>query len=78
MTTGRWAERARAQTRLLHGRVTVGVRRRTRGSVMIASYSMGVDDHLKHCVVDAARLGGSEADAKLDEASQAIARLVRS
>jgi DNA-binding FrmR family transcriptional regulator len=37
-----------------------------------------LDDHLRHCVVDAARLGGSEADAKLAEASQAIARLVRS
>jgi DNA-binding FrmR family transcriptional regulator len=37
-----------------------------------------MDDHLKHCVVDAARLGGEAADAKLKEASDAIARLVRS
>ena len=37
-----------------------------------------LDDHLKHCVVDAARHGGTEGDAKLTEASQAIARLVRS
>ena len=37
-----------------------------------------LDDHLRHCVVDAARTGGSEADAKITEASQAIARLVRS
>ena len=37
-----------------------------------------LDDHLQHCVVDAARLGGPDADAKLTEASQAIARLVRS
>jgi CsoR family transcriptional regulator, copper-sensing transcriptional repressor len=37
-----------------------------------------LDDHLKHCVADAARLGGSEGDAKISEASEAIARLVRS
>ena len=37
-----------------------------------------LDDHLKHCVVDAARVGGSEAETKLEEASQAIARLVKS
>ena len=37
-----------------------------------------LDDHLKHCVVDAARLGGDEADAKVAEATAAIARLVRS
>lgn len=36
-----------------------------------------LDDHLRHCVVDAARLGGAEADAKITEATQAIARLVR-
>lgn len=36
-----------------------------------------LDDHLKHCVVDAARLGGPEGDAKIAEATQAIARLVR-
>ena len=37
-----------------------------------------VDEHLQHCVVDAAALGGPEADQKLQEASAAIARLVRS
>lgn len=37
-----------------------------------------VDDHLKHCVTDAVREGGEIADAKLEEASKAIARLVRS
>ncbi|MGW9157393.1 MULTISPECIES: metal-sensitive transcriptional regulator [unclassified Microbacterium] len=37
-----------------------------------------LDDHLKHCVVDAARMGGDDADAKIKEASDAIARLVRS
>jgi DNA-binding FrmR family transcriptional regulator len=36
-----------------------------------------LDDHLRHCVVDAARLGGAEADAKITEATAAIARLVR-
>jgi DNA-binding FrmR family transcriptional regulator len=37
-----------------------------------------LDDHLAHCVVDAAREGGVEADEKVREASAAIARLVRS
>lgn len=37
-----------------------------------------LDDHLRHCVADAARDGGPEAEAKIDEASAAIARLVRS
>ncbi|GAA3919812.1 metal-sensitive transcriptional regulator [Microbacterium invictum] len=37
-----------------------------------------LDDHLKHCVVDAARAGGAEGDAKIQEASDAIKRLVRS
>jgi len=37
-----------------------------------------LDDHLAHCVADAARAGGPEADAKVKEASAAIARLVRS
>lgn len=37
-----------------------------------------LDEHLAHCVVDAARRGGPEADAKVKEASIAIARLVRS
>ncbi len=37
-----------------------------------------LDDHLDHCVADAARSGGDEANEKLKEASAAIARLVRS
>ena len=37
-----------------------------------------VDDHLKHCVVNAAKTGGPEADEKINEASKAIARLVKS
>ncbi len=37
-----------------------------------------LEDHLDHCVRDAARRGGPEADEKLAEASAAIARLVRS
>jgi CsoR family transcriptional regulator, copper-sensing transcriptional repressor len=36
-----------------------------------------LDDHLKHCVVGAAQDGGAEADEKIKEASEAIARLVR-
>ena len=37
-----------------------------------------LDDHLAHCVADAATAGGTEAADKLEEASAAIARLVRS
>ena len=37
-----------------------------------------VNDHLSHCVVEAAVKGGPEADAKVKEAFDAIARLVRS
>ncbi|MDO3012718.1 metal-sensitive transcriptional regulator [Mycobacteroides abscessus subsp. abscessus] len=37
-----------------------------------------LDDHLRHCVLDAATAGGPSANHKLAEASQAIARLVRS
>ncbi|HUQ00431.1 MAG TPA: metal-sensitive transcriptional regulator [Aeromicrobium sp.] len=37
-----------------------------------------LEDHLAHCVVDAARAGGPEAEHKIKEASDAIARLVRS
>ena len=37
-----------------------------------------LDEHLAHCVVDAAREGSDEAEIKLKEASDAIARLVRS
>jgi CsoR family transcriptional regulator, copper-sensing transcriptional repressor len=37
-----------------------------------------LDEHLRHCVTDAARAGGEQADEKITEASAAIARLVRS
>ena len=45
----------------------------------LQSVALGLlDDHLAHCMVEAARAGGPEADAKVKEASDAIARLVRS
>jgi DNA-binding FrmR family transcriptional regulator len=37
-----------------------------------------LDSHLAHCVTDAARKGGTEAEEKIGEASAAIARLVKS
>jgi DNA-binding FrmR family transcriptional regulator len=37
-----------------------------------------LDEHMAHCVAGAVAAGGEEADAKLREASDAIARLVRS
>ena len=37
-----------------------------------------LEDHLAHCVAQAAREGGDVADQKVREASAAIARLVRS
>nr|WP_156770716.1 metal-sensitive transcriptional regulator [Mycobacterium gordonae] len=37
-----------------------------------------LDDHLESCVTQAITEGGAQADAKLTEASAAIARLVRS
>jgi len=45
----------------------------------LESVAVGLlDDHLRHCVADAVASGGAEMDAKLAEASKAIARLVRS
>ena len=45
----------------------------------LESVALGLlDDHLKHCVMDAAAQGGPVAETKLKEASDAIARLVRS
>jgi CsoR family transcriptional regulator, copper-sensing transcriptional repressor len=45
----------------------------------LQSVALGLlDEHLSHCVVDAARAGGPEAHLKIKEASDAIARLVRS
>ena len=37
-----------------------------------------LEEHLAHCVAEATAKGGAEADAKVREASAAIARLVRS
>jgi len=37
-----------------------------------------LDDHLTHCVLDAAKLGGDAALVKIQEATDAINRLVRS
>jgi DNA-binding FrmR family transcriptional regulator len=45
----------------------------------LQAVSLGLlDEHLSHCVVRAAAAGGPEADEKIKEASDAIARLVRS
>jgi CsoR family transcriptional regulator, copper-sensing transcriptional repressor len=37
-----------------------------------------LDEHLGHCVLEAAKAGGPDAEVKLKEASDAIGRLVRS
>ena len=37
-----------------------------------------LEDHLSHCVARAVSVGGRDADEKLAEASEAIARMVRS
>jgi CsoR family transcriptional regulator, copper-sensing transcriptional repressor len=45
----------------------------------LQSVALGLlEQHLSHCVTDAVAAGGGEADAKIAEASAAIARLVRS
>jgi DNA-binding FrmR family transcriptional regulator len=45
----------------------------------LQSVALGLlNDHLSHCVVDAVATGGDEAQLKLKEAGDAIARLVRS
>ena len=45
----------------------------------LQSVALGLlNEHLSHCVVRAAQFGGPEPDAKIREASEAIARLVRS
>jgi CsoR family transcriptional regulator, copper-sensing transcriptional repressor len=45
----------------------------------LQAVSLGlIDEHLKHCVAEAIAEGGEAADAKVREASEAIARLVRS
>jgi len=37
-----------------------------------------LEEHMGHCMVEAAKVGGAEQTAKVREASDAIARLVRS
>ena len=45
----------------------------------LQAVSLGLlEDHMGSCVVDAARAGGEQADIKVKEAAEAIARLVRS
>ena len=45
----------------------------------LQSVALGLlEEHMSHCVVQAAAAGGPEADEKVREASEAIARLVRS
>jgi len=45
----------------------------------LQAVSLGLlEDHLAHCVVDAARTGDEQAQVKIREAADAIARLVRS
>jgi CsoR family transcriptional regulator, copper-sensing transcriptional repressor len=45
----------------------------------LQAVAMGLlEDHLSHCVVDAAVTGGPESDAKIREAADAIRRLVNS
>ncbi|WP_216215307.1 metal-sensitive transcriptional regulator [Amycolatopsis aidingensis] len=45
----------------------------------LQSFSLGLlEEHLSTCVVEAATTGGKEAESKVREASDAIARLVRS
>jgi CsoR family transcriptional regulator, copper-sensing transcriptional repressor len=45
----------------------------------LQSVALGLlEEHLSHCVAQAAQTGGAEADEKIREASDAIARLVRS
>ncbi|HEY7007567.1 MAG TPA: metal-sensitive transcriptional regulator [Jatrophihabitantaceae bacterium] len=45
----------------------------------LQSVALGLlEEHMAGCVVDAAKAGGPDADAKVKEAADAIARLVRS
>jgi CsoR family transcriptional regulator, copper-sensing transcriptional repressor len=44
----------------------------------LQSVALGLlEEHMSHCVVQAAAAGGPEADEKVREAAEAIARLVR-
>lgn len=48
-------------------------------SSALRSFALSLlEEHLAHCVADAAAKGGAEAETKVKEAADAIARLVRS
>ncbi|MFF5131920.1 metal-sensitive transcriptional regulator [Streptomyces syringium] len=48
------------------------------GTKALQSFALQLlEEHLRHCVADAALKGGAEIDAKVAEASAAIARLLR-
>ncbi|MDF3292726.1 MULTISPECIES: metal-sensitive transcriptional regulator [Streptomyces] len=48
------------------------------GTKALQSFALQLlEEHLRHCVADAAIKGGPEADAKVAEATAAIARLLR-
>ncbi|MBA2390532.1 MAG: metal-sensitive transcriptional regulator [Geodermatophilaceae bacterium] len=45
----------------------------------LQSVALGLlEEHMSHCLVQAVAAGGSEGDRKVKEASEAVARLVRS
>lgn len=49
------------------------------GTKALQSFALQLlEEHLRHCVADAAAKGGPEADDKVAEATAAIARLLRS
>ena len=87
-TTGRTpseAERIEGQVRGLHRMVDEEqycIDILTQVSAMtkaLHAVSIGLlEDHMNHCVADAARVGDAEAREKVAEATEAIARLVRS
>ncbi|MFD9881974.1 metal-sensitive transcriptional regulator [Streptomyces alboflavus] len=48
------------------------------GTKALQSFALQLlEEHLRHCVADAAVKGGDEIDAKVEEATKAIARMLR-
>ncbi|WP_369216510.1 metal-sensitive transcriptional regulator [Streptomyces flavofungini] len=48
------------------------------GTKALQSFALQLlEEHLRHCVADAAVKGGTEIDAKVEEATKAIARMLR-
>ncbi|MFF1699512.1 metal-sensitive transcriptional regulator [Streptomyces sp. NPDC058257] len=48
------------------------------GTKALQSFALQLlEEHLRHCVADAAVKGGDEIDAKVEEATKAIARMMR-